>query len=230
MRFLLPLCTLVALVLAAALAQTSDAAVGPAQQAGDADCSGTTTAADALTDLQYIATPNTKGCAGAGNVICDDNIDLADVVAILRYSAGLPTTIDAPCLQVGAPLDGMIISQGTMTIKGTFSADLDQISDGAPPDVFWNQISETERKLLPENNARFALISGQSFNALSFAYLYSRVYSSDAINGNNDATNGLNAGALFAVQTSDGNYAKVKVVDYGYNLQIQWVTYRPSSS
>jgi hypothetical protein len=33
-------------------------------------------------------------------------------------------------------------------------------------------------------------------------------------------------GDVFAVLTNQGNYAKVKVVSYGYDLNIQWVTYR----
>ena len=34
------------------------------------------------------------------------------------------------------------------------------------------------------------------------------------------------AGDVFAVRTNQGNYAKVKVLTYGYDLQIRWVTYR----
>ena len=46
--------------------------------------------------------------------------------------------------------------------------------------------------------------------------------------GNNDPANRLVAGDVFAVLTNKGNYAKVKVVTYGYDLQIQWVTYKPN--
>ena len=34
-------------------------------------------------------------------------------------------------------------------------------------------------------------------------------------------------GDVFAVRTAEGNYAKVLVVAYGYNMEIQWVTYAP---
>ena len=40
--------------------------------------------------------------------------------------------------------------------------------------------------------------------------------------------NQLVNGDVFAVLTNQGNYAKVKVLEYGYNLQIQWVTYSPA--
>jgi hypothetical protein len=42
--------------------------------------------------------------------------------------------------------------------------------------------------------------------------------------------NQLVNGDVFAVLTNQGNYAKVKVLEYGYNLQIQWVTYRPTGA
>ncbi|NJK53300.1 MAG: hypothetical protein HC936_11715 [Leptolyngbyaceae cyanobacterium SU_3_3] len=34
-------------------------------------------------------------------------------------------------------------------------------------------------------------------------------------------------GSVFAVKTNSGNFAKVQVLSYGYNLQVQWVTYHP---
>jgi hypothetical protein len=39
--------------------------------------------------------------------------------------------------------------------------------------------------------------------------------------------NQLVNGDVFAVLTNQGNYAKVKVLEYDYNLQIQWETYSP---
>ena len=52
-------------------------------------------------------------------------------------------------------------------------------------------------------------------------------YGTDPINGSDDATNLLVPGDVFAVLTSEGNYAKVLVVEYGRLLTIQWVTYQP---
>jgi hypothetical protein len=42
--------------------------------------------------------------------------------------------------------------------------------------------------------------------------------------------NDLTAGDVFAVRTRSGNYARVKVIEYGYNLTLQWVTMRPGSA
>ncbi|MBE9009634.1 hypothetical protein IQ250_05385, partial [Pseudanabaenaceae cyanobacterium LEGE 13415] len=40
-------------------------------------------------------------------------------------------------------------------------------------------------------------------------------------------TNNLTNGSVFAVRTNSGNFAKVQVIEYGYDLKIQWITYRP---
>ncbi len=40
--------------------------------------------------------------------------------------------------------------------------------------------------------------------------------------------NGLKQGDVFAVLTNGGNYAKVQVVTYGYNIVLRWITYSPS--
>jgi hypothetical protein len=40
-------------------------------------------------------------------------------------------------------------------------------------------------------------------------------------------SNFLTNGTVFAVRTNNGNFAKVQVLSYGYDLQMQWVTYTP---
>lgn len=40
-------------------------------------------------------------------------------------------------------------------------------------------------------------------------------------------SNFLTNGNIFAVRTNTGNFAKVQIIEYGYDLKIQWVTYRP---
>jgi hypothetical protein len=68
-----------------------------------------------------------------------------------------------------------------------------------------------------------------SFTAIGAAQLQSLTYGTTPITGDNTASNLLVPGAVFAVRTNLGNYAKVKVVSYGYDLQLQWVTYRLGS-
>jgi len=65
-----------------------------------------------------------------------------------------------------------------------------------------------------------------SFTSVTPAILQAQVYGKNSIPGNNDASNQLIVGDVFAVRTNAGNVCKIKVVQYGYNLKIQWVTYR----
>jgi serine/threonine protein kinase len=120
----------------------------------------------------------------------------------------------------------VIISSGSGTLQGTFLFDFDtgqQTSTGA--DVWWDQQTSVIRTMNPVNGATIVNLGVVNFNNVTLAQLKSKSYSSTPLDGNNDATNVLVAGDVFAVHTSNGHYAKVKVVTYGYNLAIQWVTY-----
>src|ERR1700748_1434626 len=83
--------------------------------------------------------------------------------------------------------------------------------------------------MTPLNTARITNLGLIDFNSLTPDTLSSLTYSNTPIDGNNDATNKLVTNDVFAVQTTNGNYAKVKVLSYGYNMQIQWVTYHLDS-
>ena len=52
----------------------------------------------------------------------------------------------------------------------------------------------------------------------------------DAIDGSATPANKIPAGTVLLYVTSDGRFGKVKVVEYGYNLTLKWVTYRPDGS
>jgi hypothetical protein len=67
-----------------------------------------------------------------------------------------------------------------------------------------------------------------SYGSLSCDTLRSEPYASTPIDGNNDTTNQLTAGDVFAVRTDQGNYAKVQIITYGYDLEFSFVTYQAS--
>jgi hypothetical protein len=128
------------------------------------------------------------------------------------------------------------VSSGTAILKGTFSFDFDTGAESvpgnplAPPfDVFWEQQTAVLRRMAPISPAQIVNLGVVDFNSISADTLASLTYSTTPIDGNNDPTNKLVTGDVFAVQTNQGNYAKVKVLSYGYNLQIQWVTYHLNS-
>ncbi len=122
-----------------------------------------------------------------------------------------------------------IVAQSASTIlKGTFTFDFDTGVEGGPAannDVFWEQMTAVLRQMTPQNSAQLVNLGAVDFNSLTAPTLQSLTYSSTPIDGNNDATNKLVAGDVFAVRTNKGNFTKVKVLAYGYNLTIQWVTY-----
>ncbi|MEJ8848500.1 hypothetical protein [Variovorax rhizosphaerae] len=124
-----------------------------------------------------------------------------------------------------------IVSSGTTILKGTFTFDLDtgvQGGTGAGYDIWWEQMTATARQMAVRNTARIVNLGVVSFTTLGASNLQTLIYGTAPIPGNNDASNKLVNGDVFAVRTSQGNYAKVKVVTYGYDMKIQWVTYKPT--
>ena len=92
--------------------------------------------------------------------------------------------------------------------------------------MFWDQSTDILRYLQPQNGATLAYLGMPDFDLLGFKEEFFPTYSLNEINGSDDSDNHLSTRTVFAVHTSDGNYAKVKVVSYGYDLGLQWVTYQ----
>ena len=127
---------------------------------------------------------------------------------------------------------GTIVSSGTTVLHGTWLFDFDagvEVASGATADVWWEQKTAVLRDMVPRNGASLVNLGPVNFGALTPDTLSSLTYSSTPIHGNNDPSNNLTTNDVFAVHTTSGNYAKVKVVAYGYDLQIQWVTYHLDS-
>ena len=127
---------------------------------------------------------------------------------------------------------GTIVSSGTGVLHGTWHFDFDagvQVTNIAVADVWWEQKTAVLRDLVAQHGATVVNLGHVDFASITPDTLSSLTYSTTPIVGNNDATNKLTTNDVFAVRTSSGNYAKVKVVAYGYNLQLQWVTYHLDS-
>ncbi len=127
---------------------------------------------------------------------------------------------------------GTVVSSGTAVLKGTWTFDLDSGAEGGLGpnfDIWWEQKTAVLRTMTPLNAAKITNLGAINFNAITPDTLSSLTYSSTPIDGNNDPSNKLVMGDVFAVHTTSGNYAKVKVVSYGYNMTIQWVTYHLDS-
>ncbi|MDB5095079.1 MAG: hypothetical protein JWO85_3180 [Candidatus Eremiobacteraeota bacterium] len=121
------------------------------------------------------------------------------------------------------------VSQGTQTITGTWAFDCETGALGgfnAASDIWWEQQTAMQRQMVPIGGAKIANLGHVDFNAVTTATLQSLSYGTVPITGNNDASNTLTNGDVFAVHTNAGNYSKIKVLSYGYDLHIQWVTYK----
>lgn len=122
----------------------------------------------------------------------------------------------------------VVVSSGSAVLKGTWSFDLDNGAQGGVGpgfDIWWEQMTAVARQMVPQNNARIVNLGVVNFGTITADSLQTLTYGATPIPGSNDASNKLVAGDVFAVRTNQGNYAKVKVVSYGYDLNIQWVTY-----
>jgi hypothetical protein len=123
-----------------------------------------------------------------------------------------------------------VVSSGTGTIPGTFLFDVDTGTvTQAGADLFWRQRTAVERQMEPENRATLVNLGVRDFGSIKANALSKLNYSTAPIVANADRTNQLVNGDVFAVHSTDGNFAKIKVLSYGRDLGIQWVTYRVGS-
>lgn len=121
-----------------------------------------------------------------------------------------------------------VVSQGTVVLKGTFTFDLDTGVEGgvgAGYDIWWEQMTAVARQMTPRNSALIVNLGVGGYAGITAANLQTLTYGTTPIPGSNDASNKLVNGDVFAVRTSQGNYAKVEVVSYGYDMTIRWTTY-----
>lgn len=119
-----------------------------------------------------------------------------------------------------------IVSSGTATIRGTWLFNFDTGVDGTNGDVWWQQKTNVARSMVANGKAQIINLGIVNFNLLSATQLQNLSYSTTPIEASNNASNQLVNGDVFAVRTNAANYAKVQVLEYGYNLKIQWITYQ----
>lgn len=120
------------------------------------------------------------------------------------------------------------VSSGRTTLRGTFLFDFDtgvQSGTNADADVFWRQQTSVRRRMEPTNGAQIALVGSVPFAAVTPQTLQALAYSEEPIQADNNASNQLPTGTVFAVRTNIGNYAKVRVEGYGRDMRIRWQTY-----
>jgi len=119
-------------------------------------------------------------------------------------------------------------SKGATVLKGTWTFDFDTGVQGPPSgaDIWWEQVDNTIRFLVPQSGAMLANMGKVNFDAVSLPTLKTQAYTANPIVGSNNASNKLTAGTVIAIKSATGRYAKMRVDTYGYNLSMTWVTYK----
>jgi hypothetical protein len=70
-----------------------------------------------------------------------------------------------------------------------------------------------------------ARLGAVDFDAIASSELRVERFTDVPIDGSNTGANQLTPGTVVAIRTRHGQYAKMQVVSYGYDLLIKWVTY-----
>jgi hypothetical protein len=130
------------------------------------------------------------------------------------------------------PAATVVQSKTNFVLKGTFTLNFDTGVEGGPEatsDILWNQETDVLRNMWSLNKAKILNLGAVDYASITAANLQGLPYSTTPIPGNSSSTNLLTPNDVFAVLTNQGNYAKVKVVTYGYNLTLNWETYHVAS-
>ncbi|MGO9273487.1 MAG: YncE family protein, partial [Terriglobia bacterium] len=160
--------------------------------------------------------------SGLGGAIGCDFRAAQNQLIFVEYSTGKLSALNL------SPPSAIVAQSSSTILKGTWTFDFDAGVEGPPPanaDVFWEQATSVLRSMVPQNSAKIINLGAVDYSTLTAAYLQKLPYSTTPIDGNDDSTNQLTANDVFAVLTNKGNYAKVQVITYGYDLTIRWVTY-----
>jgi hypothetical protein len=122
-----------------------------------------------------------------------------------------------------------VYTQGQVAISGTSSCDLDlghqTLYTDPTRDFFWEITSDVERSIRPGNGAQFHVVGIVDFSSIGYSDLQGYSYSTEAINGSDNASNQIPAGTVVAAITNQGRYSKFRIDVNGYILTITWLTY-----
>ncbi len=168
----------------------------------------------------------TKLLSGVGAAIGCRFLSKKNQLLFVEYTKGTVSLLDMI-------RPSLVLSSGTAVLKGTwvFDCETGTLSGNlnGPGDIWWEQINQVKRQMVPAGGANIVNLGNINFATLTPVALQALTYGNTSITGNNDASNQLVNNDVFAVKTKDGNVAKIRVVQYGYDMTIEWVTYKLAS-
>ncbi|MFJ9628033.1 hypothetical protein ACIRU8_10100 [Streptomyces sp. NPDC101175] len=128
---------------------------------------------------------------------------------------------------------GYTETPGETTLRGTWTLDLDNGvagGDMTTADLWWEWTTQTSAQLVPGSRAGLVNLGPVDYDAFDGPRLAALTYATTPLDGSPDAGNQLADGDVFAVRTTEGRFAKVLVVQYGYDLHLRWVAYQEATS
>ncbi len=101
--------------------------------------------------------------------------------------------------------------KGRTVVLGTWSWRVagNEMGRREKADLFWQQVNDTERNLVPLGGAGWAILEDKTFEKVRLEELKKANYSTDKLPGSS-----LKPGTVVALRTSEGQFAKLKVVGY----------------
>ena len=102
-------------------------------------------------------------------------------------------------------------SYQTTTILGTFAWDVEsnRLGDHSHADFWWDQVTDTERYLVPLNGATAAIVKRPQYEKIDADYVRRAALSQGRLAGGD-----LKPGATIVFRTADGRHGKLRVVGY----------------
>lgn len=168
--------------------------------------------------------------AGSGAEMHRKGTNPLEVVALTRSVVRLIAFTSVVGLAAGCGTLAVIppvYHAGPLLLRGTWCADLDLgVEDnctGTVHDVWWEQVTDVERYWSPRNGAMFAV---WGMTLPTYQNCASMLISTARINGSNDANNQIPTGTYLCGRTSAGRITIVRIVNYGYNLDLNITTYQ----
>jgi len=107
------------------------------------------------------------------------------------------------------PMEQTALIPGTCT----WDAESNKIMRGDNVDFWWEQVTDTERFLAPNNDAKAAVVSGQDYSTVTLGFIRAQTLSEDRICGS-DRNGVLEPGTIVIFKTAEGNFGKLRVVGY----------------
>jgi hypothetical protein len=121
------------------------------------------------------------------------------------------------------------VCTGSGTLQGTFVFDLESCrqSTTSTGDLWWEQIDDVQRQLVPFSAGdRVAVLGQVDYTKVTFDRVAAAALGTAPVNGSDNTSNQLTAGTVLAVRTRNGDFAKVRIDSYGYTLGLTVTTYK----